>query len=191
MAYKLPRDDDGVKYHGVVDRDDRNPGQFMYGLDEDGNKRIVRTDKDGNVLTQLTGSNIKRHNVDITSNFRLHNGAIEAGVTKEVINVTSPSVISLMSIRSTNKALRVYIYGKNRNGSDYRLEFPNINGFLNSYVSISLEGKSGSEIFEVIGENFIGLKKSLYFANGFKVELRNVSEETFNVSGLIKVDIME
>lgn len=58
MAYKLPKDDDGVRYHGVVDENDENPGQFMYGLDENGNKRIIRTDEQGNVLTRVTGSNV-------------------------------------------------------------------------------------------------------------------------------------
>jgi len=54
--YRLPMDADGVKYHGTVDQNEENPGQFMYGLDENGNKRIIRTDENGNVLTRQTGS---------------------------------------------------------------------------------------------------------------------------------------
>jgi len=54
--YRLPMDADGVKYHGTVDQNEENPGQFMYGLDENGNKRIIRTDEQGNVLTRVTGS---------------------------------------------------------------------------------------------------------------------------------------
>src|SRR5690625_2047422 len=54
--YRLPMAADGVKYHGTVDQNEENPGQFMYGLDENGNKRIIRTDEQGNVLTQVTGS---------------------------------------------------------------------------------------------------------------------------------------
>src|SRR5690625_2965650 len=57
--YRLPMDADGVKYHGTVDQNEENPGQFMYGLDENGNKRIIRTDEQGNVLTQVTGSNVE------------------------------------------------------------------------------------------------------------------------------------
>src|SRR5690625_1718867 len=57
--YRLPMDEDGVKYHGTVDQNEENPGQFMYGLDENGNKRIIRTDEQGNVLTRLTGSNVE------------------------------------------------------------------------------------------------------------------------------------
>ena len=54
--YRLPMDADGVKYHGTVDQNEENPGHFMYGLDENGNKRIIRTDEQGNVLTRVTGS---------------------------------------------------------------------------------------------------------------------------------------
>src|SRR5690625_4851377 len=57
--YRLPMDADGVKYHGTVDQNEENPGHFMYGLDENGNKRIIRTDKQGNVLTRLTGSKVE------------------------------------------------------------------------------------------------------------------------------------
>ena len=57
--YRLPMDADGVKYHGTVDQNEENPGHFMYGLDENGNKRIIRTDEQGNVLTRVTGSNVK------------------------------------------------------------------------------------------------------------------------------------
>jgi|SRR5690625_1361553 len=59
MVYKLPTDDDGVKYHGVVDADGDNPGQVLYGVDEHGNYRPVKVDNDGNVLTQVTGSNVE------------------------------------------------------------------------------------------------------------------------------------
>ena len=57
--YRLPMDADGVKYHGTVDQNEENPGQFMYGLDENGNKRIIRTDEQGNVLTRVTGSKVE------------------------------------------------------------------------------------------------------------------------------------
>ena len=57
--YRLPMDADGVKYHGTVDQNEENPGHFMYGLDENGNKRIIRTDENGNVLTRLTGSSVE------------------------------------------------------------------------------------------------------------------------------------
>src|SRR5690625_3381561 len=57
--YRLPMDADGVKYHGTVDQNEENPGHFMYGLDENGNKRIIRTDEQGNVLTRVTGSNVE------------------------------------------------------------------------------------------------------------------------------------
>jgi len=57
--YRLPMDADGMKYHGTVDQNEENPGQFMYGLDENGNKRIIRTDEQGNVLTRVTGSNVE------------------------------------------------------------------------------------------------------------------------------------
>jgi len=60
MAYKLPKDDDGVRYHGVVDENDENPGQVLYGVDENGDYRPVNVDKDGNVLTKVTGSNVEQ-----------------------------------------------------------------------------------------------------------------------------------
>src|SRR5690625_2280931 len=71
--YRLPMDADGVKYHGTVDQNEENPGQFMYGLDENGNKRIIRTDEQGNVLTRLTGSNVEvleYRNITVPSNSR-------------------------------------------------------------------------------------------------------------------------
>src|SRR5690625_5311308 len=63
--YRLPMDADGVKYHGTVDQNEENPGQFMYGLDENGNKRIIRTDENGNVLTRLTGSIVELFNDEV------------------------------------------------------------------------------------------------------------------------------
>jgi len=62
--YRLPMDADGVKYHGTVDQNEENPGQFMYGLDENGNKRIIRTDEQGNVLTRVTGSILEQEITD-------------------------------------------------------------------------------------------------------------------------------
>lgn len=61
--YRLPMDADGVKYHGTVDQNEENPGHFMYGLDENGNKRIIRTDEQGNVLTKVTGSRVDYQNI--------------------------------------------------------------------------------------------------------------------------------
>src|SRR5699024_10614229 len=58
--YRLPMDADGVKYHGVVDRDGENPGQVLYGVDENGDYRPVNVDKDGNVLTKVTGSVVEK-----------------------------------------------------------------------------------------------------------------------------------
>src|SRR5699024_3596829 len=46
-------------YHGVVDPDGDNPGQVLYGVDEHGNYRPVKVDNNGNVLTQVTGSNVE------------------------------------------------------------------------------------------------------------------------------------
>src|SRR5690625_4053309 len=72
--YRLPMDVDGVKYHGTVDQNEENPGLFMYGLDENGNKRIIRTDEQGNVLTRVTGS--------IVELFKIENYRINSGQTK-------------------------------------------------------------------------------------------------------------
>src|SRR5690625_8053562 len=62
--YRLPMDADGVKYHGTVDQNEENPGQFMYGLDENGNKRIIRTDEQRNVLTRDTGNILEQEKTD-------------------------------------------------------------------------------------------------------------------------------
>jgi len=59
MAYKLPKDDDGVRYHGVVDENDENPGQVLYGVDENGDYRPVQVDENGHVKTQLTVSYVE------------------------------------------------------------------------------------------------------------------------------------
>jgi|SRR5690625_1112884 len=65
--YRLSLDADGVKYHGTVDQNEENPGQFIYGLDENGNKRIIRTDEQGNVLTRVTGSNVEEIDVPFST----------------------------------------------------------------------------------------------------------------------------
>ena len=58
--YRLPMDDDGVKYHGVVDDDGQYPGQVLYGLDKNGRLKPANVDDEGNVLTQATGSKVKK-----------------------------------------------------------------------------------------------------------------------------------
>ena len=81
--YRLPMDADGVKYHGTVDQNEENPGHFMYGLDENGNKRIIRTDEQGNVLTRVTGSNVEDGN------------PIPVKSTRRIINVASAENIEI------------------------------------------------------------------------------------------------
>jgi|SRR5690625_4724489 len=88
--YRLPMDADGVKYHGTVDQNEENPGHFMYGLDENGNKRIIRTDEQGNVLTRVTGSKVE---FEI-----LYDGEITAGSTVNIIATNTKNNLSKQSI---------------------------------------------------------------------------------------------
>src|SRR5690625_1026048 len=69
--YRLPMDDDGVKYHGVVDEDGKFPGQVLYGLDKNGRLKPVNVDDEGNVLTQVTGSIVELFKVE---NYRINSG---------------------------------------------------------------------------------------------------------------------
>ena len=59
MAYELPKDKDGIRYHGVVDEGDKNPGQVAYGVNENGRYVPLRVDDEGYALTKLTGSNVE------------------------------------------------------------------------------------------------------------------------------------
>src|SRR5690625_4052385 len=83
--YRLPMDADGVKYHGTVDQNEENPGHFMYGLDENGNKRIIRTDEQGNVLTRVTGSIVEEH-ILVNQEAITDTDFIQVTIEKETMN---------------------------------------------------------------------------------------------------------
>ena len=94
--YRLPMDADGMKYHGTVDQNEENPGQFMYGLDENGNKRIIRTDEQGNVLTKVTGSNM------------------EEGIpVNTLINSEIETVLDAVSVEGNEKTASIFLNPKN------------------------------------------------------------------------------
>src|SRR5690625_3550219 len=101
MVYKLPTDDDGVKYHGVVDADGENPGQVLYGVDEHGNYRPVKVDNDGNVLTQVTGSIVEY----IAEGEKV---PIPAGATVEVIPNIDVSMYRYIFVQVKPMGLRNY-----------------------------------------------------------------------------------
>src|SRR5690625_2223592 len=124
--YRLPMDADGVKYHGTVDQNEENPGQFMYGLDENGNKRIIRTDEQGNVLTRVTGSNvevIKEYMAEPVLNTR--NFFVGDFITDNVsslrgVNVSHYSMISIFIRNNTPEEVLINnaYFGTERNVPD-------------------------------------------------------------------------
>src|SRR5690625_4414047 len=104
--YRLPMDADGVKYHGTVDQNEENPGHFMYGLDENGNKRIIRTDEQGNVLTKVTGSIVELveiRNVEIPANgtLELLTPNVERLFAKEIRGTLRFDVHADITVRMT------------------------------------------------------------------------------------------
>ena len=108
--YRLPMDADGVKYHGTVDQNEENPGHFMYGLDENGNKRIIRTDEQGNVLTRVTGSNMEL--MKSVGDENVFNSLSIRGFVYLGENVTSSSGnIEPFSLKNS-KERSLYIYNK-------------------------------------------------------------------------------
>src|SRR5690625_5191489 len=106
--YRLPMDADGVKYHGTVDQNEENPGHFMYGLDENGNKRIIRTDEQGNVLTRVTGSIVER--VSLTEQA----GTVPAGTWKRITRDDDGN--ELRDIRNNADAISASLFFRRESG---------------------------------------------------------------------------
>src|SRR5690625_2361797 len=110
--YRLPMDADGVKYHGTVDQNEENPGHFMYGLDENGNKRIIRTDEQGNVLTRVTGSIVELIEGRVVESRETNNlwiGASEYETVRDVygIDVSKYRYLNLLVANYTERPIEL------------------------------------------------------------------------------------
>ena len=131
--YRLPMDADGVKYHGTVDQNEENPGHFMYGLDENGNKRIIRTDEQGNVLTRLTGSNVAE---TIDTDFIITAGNTMGMGILELDGVNQISIGLRLALAKKSPDIKIFYRWRSRAGllDNSRSEFEYEVGNEGSYI---------------------------------------------------------
>lgn len=164
MPFELPKDRNNVNYFGTTDRNNENLGQFMYGLDESGNPRIVRTDEEGNVLTRVTGSNIEEIYVqdeDIIINpgetFRMiDHKAIDFELVNEVIIAMQASSLDDLEVRYYNTVYK-------GNGNLFREPFT-----------------SEDSIFRVLANRVIFTSE--VFSDKMTVEVRNTGTESIDIT---------
>src|SRR5690625_491152 len=147
--YRLPMDADGVKYHGTVDQNEENPGQFMYGLDENGNKRIIRTDEQGNVLTRVTGSI-----VELIA--EVNDAFVPAGTKVKVIDKVDTSDFLYIFVQVRPRGLRDYTVS-------YRPFMGNENVEITEFTFLDITGDRGNKVSD--NRRPFGLNVSLYVEN--------------------------
>jgi|SRR5690625_775954 len=210
--YRLPMDEDGVKYHGVVDRDGENPGQVLYGLDKNGRLKPVNVDDEGNVLTRLTGSNVEKRFYGALAKKRHveYNGGIQFDGGHTARPKIEPNTsVNVISVSGAGEGL--FMRYVTDNVSHYEATFElamddieiarahsgaGAGRFINprTFDRFNLTGKGDSIAFMKVSmwdDNEkayvfdIDLSKMGKFQNGFSVSLTNDTEEPIGMTALV------